>query len=545
MPACAITDHGNMFGAVQFYQEATPRRASSRSSAARCTSRRRAAHEKAGRIDDYEAGGNYHLILLAMNREGYRNLCQLVTAGYSEGFYYKPRVDKELLRELNGGLIALSRLPARRGRAQPHDGPAARSARSRPRSWRASSTTASTSRSRTTTSRRRSACNGELIGARARRSASRCVATNDCHYLTPRGRARPRGAALHPDRQDVSDERRWKFETDQLYVKTPEEMAAAFAARARGDRATRVDDRRALRPRARRTTLAVPRLPGADRARRSRRRSSATARRGLDERLDARRTLGLGRSARRARSTGSASTSSSTSSSRWASPATSSSSRTSSTGRRRRASRSGPGAARRPAASSPTRCASPTSTRSRYNLLFERFLNPERAVDARHRRRLLLRPPRRGHPLRPREVRRGPRRRRSSPSGRSRGRRRSRTSAASSASPSPRPTGSPSSTPSRSRARTSRSRRRSRWSRGCASCATAGERERAALRAARSRLEGLHAPRLDARRRHRHRRQAALRVRAALRRQGRRGRHAVLARTTSRRSASSSSTSSA
>src|SRR5439155_858903 len=58
--------------------------------------------EKAGRIDDYEAGGNYHLILLAMSREGYRHLCQLVTAGYREGFHYKPRVDRELLGEVKG-----------------------------------------------------------------------------------------------------------------------------------------------------------------------------------------------------------------------------------------------------------------------------------------------------------------------------------------------------------------------------------------------------------------------------------------------------------
>src|SRR5262249_62075006 len=43
-----------------------------------------------------------------MNHEGYRNLCKLVSLGYMEGFYYKPRIDKELLAELNGGLIALS-----------------------------------------------------------------------------------------------------------------------------------------------------------------------------------------------------------------------------------------------------------------------------------------------------------------------------------------------------------------------------------------------------------------------------------------------------
>ena len=113
MPACAMTDHGNMFGAVQFFAGGVAPGRCSRSSAARCTSRPQSRHEKAGRIDDYEAGGNYHLILLATNRDGYRHLCQLVTAGYREGFHYKPRVDKELLRELNGGLIALSRLPAR------------------------------------------------------------------------------------------------------------------------------------------------------------------------------------------------------------------------------------------------------------------------------------------------------------------------------------------------------------------------------------------------------------------------------------------------
>ncbi|HFB98722.1 MAG TPA: PHP domain-containing protein, partial [Bryobacterales bacterium] len=50
----------------------------------------------------------YHLVLLAETLEGYRNLCRLVTAAHREGFYYKPRVDKALLRELGGGLIALS-----------------------------------------------------------------------------------------------------------------------------------------------------------------------------------------------------------------------------------------------------------------------------------------------------------------------------------------------------------------------------------------------------------------------------------------------------
>src|SRR6185503_20478089 len=107
MPACAMTDHGNMFGAVQFSQEAT-RHGVQPIIGCEMYVAPQSRFEKAGRIDDYEAGGNYHLILLATNREGYRHLCQLVTAGFRDGFHYKPRVDKELLRELNGGIIALS-----------------------------------------------------------------------------------------------------------------------------------------------------------------------------------------------------------------------------------------------------------------------------------------------------------------------------------------------------------------------------------------------------------------------------------------------------
>ena len=105
-PAVAMTDHGNMFGAVEFYREAMSHGIKP---IIGCeiyvapTSR----FEKKG-VDKGPKEYNNHLILLAMNKEGYRNLCKLVSLGYMEGFYYKPRIDKELLRELNGGLIALS-----------------------------------------------------------------------------------------------------------------------------------------------------------------------------------------------------------------------------------------------------------------------------------------------------------------------------------------------------------------------------------------------------------------------------------------------------
>ncbi len=92
--------------------------------------RSRKEQKVAARSDDFEAGGNFHMILLAMNLEGYRNLCKLVTASYTEGFYFKPRIDKELLtraerRPDRHERLSLGRdqprLPGRQLRAWPRD----------------------------------------------------------------------------------------------------------------------------------------------------------------------------------------------------------------------------------------------------------------------------------------------------------------------------------------------------------------------------------------------------------------------------------------
>jgi len=103
MPALAITDHGVMYGAIQFYKEAIRQGVkpiigcemyvAHQSRLDRSTQRKETPH---------------HLILLVKNNEGYKNLIKLVTSSYSEGFYYKPRIDKEILREHSSGLIALS-----------------------------------------------------------------------------------------------------------------------------------------------------------------------------------------------------------------------------------------------------------------------------------------------------------------------------------------------------------------------------------------------------------------------------------------------------
>src|SRR5262249_24931914 len=108
MPAVAMTDHGNMFGAVEFSKAAAEAGVPPIVGCEGYVAPKSRFGKTGARGDDPEAGGNYHLILLAMDDTGYRNLCRLVSAGYQEGFYYKPRIDKELLRELNQGLICLS-----------------------------------------------------------------------------------------------------------------------------------------------------------------------------------------------------------------------------------------------------------------------------------------------------------------------------------------------------------------------------------------------------------------------------------------------------
>ncbi len=104
MDAVAVTDHGNLFGAIEFYTKA------------------KSAHIKpiigieayvapASRFDRSKtsiADVAFHIVLLAENNAGYQNLLKLASIGYTEGFYYRPRIDKEILAELNEGLICTS-----------------------------------------------------------------------------------------------------------------------------------------------------------------------------------------------------------------------------------------------------------------------------------------------------------------------------------------------------------------------------------------------------------------------------------------------------
>ncbi len=103
MTAVAITDHGNMFGAKSFHQTAVEEKIKPILGCEVYVARR-SMEKKESKVD----ASGWHLILLAKNLTGYRNLITLVSAGWTRGYYYKPRIDKDLLRKYHEGLIALS-----------------------------------------------------------------------------------------------------------------------------------------------------------------------------------------------------------------------------------------------------------------------------------------------------------------------------------------------------------------------------------------------------------------------------------------------------
>src|SRR5690242_17931304 len=105
MPACAMTDHGNIFGAISFYN-AMKYRGVKPIIGCETYITKGSRKEKAASAPGEKA--NFHLILLAQSYEGYQNLVRLTSKAYTEGFYYKPRIDKDLLAEHSKGLIALS-----------------------------------------------------------------------------------------------------------------------------------------------------------------------------------------------------------------------------------------------------------------------------------------------------------------------------------------------------------------------------------------------------------------------------------------------------
>lgn len=225
MPAVAITDHGSMYGAVTFYMAAMdmgikPIIGCEVYVAPGDVDEENAHHKR-------EKGSAYHLVLLAKNQLGYKNLIKIVSSGYLDGFYYKPRVCKNLLKKYSEGLIALSACLG--GEV--------------PRKLLNEGLDAGVEMAKTYESifpgnfYLELQDNGigkqvrlnELLIQCAEKTGLPLVATNDCHYLTAEDYEAHDTLLCIQTQTTVDAEKRFRMDTQDLYFKTPEEMEQAFA----------------------------------------------------------------------------------------------------------------------------------------------------------------------------------------------------------------------------------------------------------------------------------------------------------------------------
>jgi DNA polymerase-3 subunit alpha len=217
MPAVGLTDHGSLAGAVELYREAgTHGIKPVLGCEVYVTDDRRA-----------QAKGYAHLTLLAETNEGYGNLIKLASLGYLEGYYYKPRVDWELLEHHAGGVIALSGcLSGRVCKALEENRPADAEA-GLDRLVQIFGRDATYVEIQNAGVDVQARINPQLVEL-ARRAGLPLVATGDVHYLRHED-ARAHEALLCIQSGDsLKNPNRWRFDTDQFYFKSPAEMVADF-----------------------------------------------------------------------------------------------------------------------------------------------------------------------------------------------------------------------------------------------------------------------------------------------------------------------------
>lgn len=220
--AVAITDHGVMYGAVEFYKQAR-KRGIKPIIGCEVYVAPGSRFEKTATPD----GAYYHLVLLCENQTGYGNLLQLVSRGFTEGFYSKPRIDRELLAEYHEGLIALSACLA---------GEIPRAfAKGDPESARQTALWYDNLFGRGNFFlelqdhgiEEQKQLNPRLI-ALSKETGIPLVVTNDAHYLTKEDSKMQKVLVCIQTNHTVEEENPLEFGTDEFYVKSAEEMAALF-----------------------------------------------------------------------------------------------------------------------------------------------------------------------------------------------------------------------------------------------------------------------------------------------------------------------------
>jgi len=218
----AITDHGVMYGVIDFYKKAVEAKIKPILGCEVYVSPGSRFERKATSDGVYQ-----HLVLLAENLEGYHNLMRLVSLGFTEGFYYRPRVDVELLQEYNNGLIALSGcLTGVVPKVLMNNGYEAGKARAQEfldifgegnffleiQDWG---------------SDEQREVNQQLIRI-SKELGIPMVATNDVHYINREDAKAHEVLLCIQTGKTMLDESRMSFDSDQFYLKSPEEMYALF-----------------------------------------------------------------------------------------------------------------------------------------------------------------------------------------------------------------------------------------------------------------------------------------------------------------------------
>jgi len=236
MPAVAITDHGNLFAAANFFYEASKRDVKPIIGCEVYVARgsRHERGEKTNGTNGQERGegepgtrGSNHLVLLCENLEGYHNLIKLVSAGFLEGFYYKPRIDYDLLAKHNKGLIALSaclRGPVTEAVVEEKYDLARENAyRLRDVFGKGNFFLEIQDQGLEI----EKGVNRELVRL-SKETGIPLVATNDCHYLHHDDAHAQEVMLCIQTGKTMSDAHRMKFQTDQFYFKSAVEMAQVF-----------------------------------------------------------------------------------------------------------------------------------------------------------------------------------------------------------------------------------------------------------------------------------------------------------------------------
>ena len=225
MPAIALTDHGNMFGTIEFYEEAHKAGIKPIIGQEFYIAPGSRFYKQSTRGSNDENA--YHLILLAQNYEGYKNLVKLSSLGYLEGFYYKPRIDWELLTQYSTGLIASTACIAGEIPSLILDGKVSHAYK------RASEFADLFGKDKFFLElqdhnlKEQKKVNEELIKMAAQLNVG-LIATNDAHYLNKDDAYYHDVLLCIQTGKSLNDQKRMRFPNAEFYLKTPGQMETIF-----------------------------------------------------------------------------------------------------------------------------------------------------------------------------------------------------------------------------------------------------------------------------------------------------------------------------